>query len=271
MTYLSEQYPHLRDRDDILSWARRFSDQFPWPESAKPPPVVTFLTSSRTIAADAAAEEIAPPLLISEVHNRHLTLHLFAETLVGLPRPVLQGALDLELSLHSIRIHAKGLSFNFSRSILPLFPVSGMGVQIIRHLVFQIEDGVKRQLATRQLMDGCHGQAQLLYLFHKIVPPADGALAYSRMADHAWMRALFLSRKFKEYAAVDFVAAKKGSPTLRQFWRDCNSYFSSRDQLVLDRLAKLSAETAENNYAHQVVEMFEIVKREFLIPHPNAL
>ncbi len=105
--------------------------------------------------------------------------------------------------------------FNFSRSILPLMPVSGLGLQILRHLVLQIEEGLKRKMATRQLVDGRHGPAQIVYLFHQIAPPADEALACRRMADHAWMRALFLSRKFKEYAAVDLVAEKEGSPALR--------------------------------------------------------
>jgi hypothetical protein len=114
--------------------------------------------------------------------------------------------------------------FNFSRSILPLMPVSGLGLQILRHLVLQIEEGLKRKMATRQLVDGRHGPAQIVYLFHQIAPPADEALACRRMADHAWMRALFLRRKFKEYAAVDLVAEKEGSPALRQFWWDCNGY-----------------------------------------------
>lgn len=165
MRVLNELQEQLRDRHDVLAWARRFSDQFPWPESVASPPAVAFLTSSRTMAMHAVPEDIAPPLLISEVHHRHLTLHLFADVLVGLPRIVLQGAMDLELSLYTLRMHPRGLRFNFSRSILPLLPVSGMGVQIIRHLVLQIEDGVKRQLATQRLMNGRHGQAQL-FLFH---------------------------------------------------------------------------------------------------------
>jgi hypothetical protein len=267
MTVLTDLQERLKDRDDVLDWARRFCDQFPWPESVASPPAVTFLASSRAAPPDSDYGECVPALLSSEIHERRrITLHLYAETLVGLPRPVLQGALDLELALHAMRMAPGGLKFNFSRSILPLMPVSGLGLQVLRHLVLQIEDGLKRKMATRQLVDGRHGPAQLVYLFHQIAPPAAEALAYRRMADHAWMRALFLSRKFKEYAAVDFVAAKNGAPALRQFWWDCNSYFSSRDQLALDKLARLSAETTENNYAHQIVEMFEIVKREFLLP-----
>jgi hypothetical protein len=267
MTVLTDLQERLKDRDDVLDWARRFCDQFPWPESVASPPAVTFLASSRAAPPDSDYGECVPALLSSEIHaRRRITLHLYPETLVGLPRPVLQGALDLELALHAMRMAPGGLKFNFSRSILPRMPVSGLGLQVLRHLVLQIEEGLKRKMATRQLVDGRHGPAQLVYLFHQIAPPADGALAYRHMADHAWMRALFLSRKFKEYAAVDLLAEKEGSPALRQFWWDCNGYLAPGDRKVLDRLAGLAAETDAQTYAPQIVAMFQVLKSELLTP-----
>jgi hypothetical protein len=260
MSVLTDLQEQLKDRDDVLAWARRYCDQFPWPEGIPAPSAVTLLTSSRAAPMDAAQPDAAPALLAAEIDDhRNVTLHLYAETLVGLPRPVLQGAVDLELALHAIRTAPNGPSFNFSRSILPLFPVSGMGLQFIRQLVLQIEDGVKRRLATRQLTDVRHGPAQLVFLFHQIAPPSDGALTYRRMADHSWTRALLVSRKFKEYAAVDLVAEKEGAPALRQFWWDCNGYLAPGDRKVLETLAGLSAEADGRSHAHRVAAMFHVV------------
>jgi hypothetical protein len=267
MSALTELQERLQDRDDVLAWARRYCDQFPWPKGTPAPSAVTLLTASRAAPMDAAQPDAPPALLAAEIHDhRKVTLHLYAETLVGLPRPVLQGAVDLELALYAIRTAPNGLSFNFSRSILPLFPVSGMGMQFIRHLVLQIEDGVKRRLATRQLTDGRHGPAQLVFLFHQIAPPSAGALSYRRMADHSWTRALLVSRKFKEYAAVDLVAEKEGAPALRQFWWDCNGYLAPGDRKVLDKLAGLSAEADGRSYARQIAAMFQIVADALLTP-----
>jgi hypothetical protein len=267
MTFLTDLQERLKDRDDVLDWARRYCDQFPWPESVASPPTVTFLASSRAAPMDAAQPDAPPAPLAAEIHDhRNVTLHLYAETLVGLPRPVLQGAVDLELALYAIRTAPNGLSFNFSRSILPLFPVSGTGMQFIRHLVLQIEDGVKRRLATRQLTDVRHGLAQLVFLFHQIAPPSEGALTYRRMADHSWTRALLVSRKFKEYAAVDLVAEKEGAPALRQFWWDCNGYLVPGDRKVLETLAGLSAEAAGRSYAHRITAMFQVVAEALLTP-----
>jgi hypothetical protein len=267
MTVSIDLQERLKDRDDVLDWARRFCDRFPWPESVGSPPAVTFLASSRAAPRDSDYGECVPAQVSSEIHGRRrITLHLHSETLVGIPRTVLQGALDLELALHAMRMAPGGLKFNFSRTILPLMPVSGLGLQIVRQLVLHIEDGVKRLMATRQLVEGRHGTIQIAYLFHQIVPPAGEGPAYLRMTDHSWMRALFLARKFKEYAAVDLVAEKEGSPALRKFWWDCNGYLAPGDRKILNRLAGLAAETDAQTYAPRIVAMFQVLKSELLIP-----
>ena len=205
--------------------------------------------------------------IYSEEHNNRVTIHICKEFLKEISLPVLQGWIDQELALCLLRRQPELKQFNFSKQILGAFPISGAGVNFIRHMVERLKIGLELYLATNILIELGHGIPQVYFYFYKINPRPEEEDNYRRIILHGWTRASFLCRKFKKIMPITLLAREKigFSKDIKSSWWQYHQYLVKEDRRILQEVADLPEQFMEASYSMKLIKMLQALYK-YLIP-----
>ena len=181
--------------------------------------------------------------------------------------PVLQGWIDQELALCLLRCQPELKQFNFREQILPSFPISGSGVNFIRHMVERLKIGLELYLATNILIEFGHGIPQTYFYFYKINPqPGEGDI-YRKIITHGWTRASFLCRKSKKIMPITLLAKKEinFSKDIESSWWQHHQYLVEEDRRFLQEIADLPEQFTQASYSRKLIKMLQTLYK-YLIP-----
>ena len=237
-----------------------------WSEVARQP------QPSYTIAQAGSSDFPAPGycgtrLLSVQNSARNMAFKFCTKNILGLPKVVLEAALELELALLLLKQMRESFRFNYQRRIAPLVPVTGAAVHIIRNMVWEIEKALKRHAATRFLIDRQRARPQLLFYYHQLQPSEKEKSDYHKRQPHDWVHALFLCQKSSLFLPLSLLQNSGLSPALDSYWWDCHNFFSPSDRNLLEQLAAVpthrqtgaTTPSRENRFEDHVVTMFKLL------------
>jgi len=195
-----------------------------------------------------------------------LTLYLDGERLQGVSLGALQGWLDRETGKFLVELRPDYASFNFSRTVLPLFRVSGSGVNFLRHMVELIISSLKEFDATMMAVRMGHGESQVFFRFHLLNDKPEDHETYRMIADHSWTRSIFVLKRLVEYLPLAALSNRNISFSHRveEQWRRMNSDLLSEDQALISEVADLAIRVPEKPLPQRVTALFEAVKSRLL-------
>ena len=197
---------------------------------------------------------------------RKLTIYIDNKTLVGISPLALQGWLDMELARCQLALDPSAYRVNFNKNIRPLFNVSGSGLHVVRHMVTHLENSLKNLIAAQIVIEIGHSSPLLNYSYHKISPSIEDKDNYLRLLPHQWIRAIFLCEKTKAFMPVAVLADTGIALELESYWWNCHRYLATQDKQFLQTLFSLSKQNPVKYFSDTLVEMFKLVKSEFLDP-----
>ncbi len=209
--------------------------------------------------------EQARPAVFSEWTDDRIVIHLDIPSLVGIPSPALQGWLDFELAAIVIRRQPALYRYNFKRDLFPLFPVSGTAVQFIRYLVSHLEACLKRAGRTELILTMGHGQSLAYYHYQTAASSDEEIRSYQKLAPHKWMRAIYVSKKSKEFVPVALLDAGGCLPGLASFWWRCHAYLLPEDRKIMQKVAAAFLAHRHDRFSDQMVAAFKAVRSDLLI------
>ncbi|MFZ0135016.1 MAG: hypothetical protein WAK95_20945 [Desulfobacterales bacterium] len=210
--------------------------------------------------------EQARPAVFSEWTDDRIVIHLDVPSLVGIPSLALQGWLDFELAAIVVRRQPALYRYNFKRDIFPLFPVSGTAIQFIRYVVSHLEACLKRAGRTELILKMEHGQSLAYYHYQTTATAADEEIrSYRNLAPHKWMRAIYVSKKSKEFVPVALLDAGGCLPGIASLWWRCHAYLLPEDQKILQKVAAAFLSHRHDRFSEQMVAAFEAVRSDLLI------
>ena len=263
--FQQDKYPKVGDVRDIERHVCRYVKLFfEKSGNAFSPPQIQLEFENSSASCDNNADLQNKKVISSKRIDNHLRLSINTPDLLGVPLPVLQGGVDLELAIFLLSMERQTFQLNFERQILPLFSVSGSAVQILRRLVFHLEEGLKRFQATRLLIEMGHGSPQFLYYYFMVSPAEDNGLHYRKLAPHHWMRALFLSRMGEYYMALSLLDGQENMMGMIPYWWDCHNYVLAEDRRLLEKITTIAGRETSETFAHRIVEMFNIIRKHLL-------
>ena len=257
---------------ELQRYSRQIADEFLIKMASHPPLVVELAFHPTWAAYEKKLNRTILDAIYSEKKADHFIIHFCEERLQDVPLSVFHGWLEMELASCTLRLHHNLYYCNFRRSILPLFPVSGLAENFARELVEYIESGLKRYLATRMLIEFEHGLYQVYFYFFKMSPNSEEKDEYRKTIPHHWSRSLFLCRRLREFIPICLLAYRNidFAKDLKSSWWKYHEYLLSEDQTLLEELATIPEQSFKSPYADQLVEMFKKVRPRLLI-HQNQI
>ncbi len=129
---------------ELQKYSRHFVNEFLREVEIYPPIVIdiSFYPSHAAYQTEIKMSHLGP--VYSERQDNCLTIHVCEEALMGIPLLALKGWLDQELTCCLLKLQPEFYQFNFNKQILPLVPVSGSAVNLLRHMVEHLKYGLNR-------------------------------------------------------------------------------------------------------------------------------
>lgn len=255
----------LVSSDELQKWSQHLVDEFLKKVELYPPLVVdlSFYPNHAAYQAETERSYLGP--IYSEKQDNFLTIHICEESLKGIPLLALQGWLDQELTCCVLELQPESYQFNFSKQILPLFPVSGSAANLLRHMVEHLKYGLKRYLATSMIVDLGHGLPQVCLYFFKMTPSSEEKVNYRRIIPHNWIRASFLCQKLREFMSISLLADRDiaFSLDLKSIWWKHHEYLMYGDRILLQELANIPDNYLKESYSGKLIEMFRKLQSYF--------
>ncbi len=256
--------------EEFQEYSRHFVDEF-HKKAGNFPHLIVDLSFYSTQAAYKKENErsyLGP--IHSIIKNNCLTINLCEEILKGIPVLALQGWLDRELASYLMEARKELYQFNFSRQILPFFPVSGSAVNLIRHMIEHLKSGLKGYDATKIIIDLDHGMSQVYYHFFKINPSPEEKYNYQQIIQHNWIRASFLCQKLNEFMSICLLADRDigFSRNLKSYWWKYNEYMLLEDKTLLEQIAAIPDKYVRKSFSYKLIEMFRKIQSCFFT-RPN--
>lgn len=245
------------DAQQLRQLASLFVEEFRNRSGAGSRPVVNLLFHEQRAEPDAAPRKSSAEPIEAKIENGQLLIHFYEKALEGIPVLALQGWLDWELGRFLLTLEPQRFHYKFSKLILPLFPVTGSAVNILRDFVNRLETGLKSYLITKLAINADHAAAQFYYHFFRFQPDTAEADDYRLFAPHGWSRLLFLVDKLKEFIPVCLLEKQGISPHLKSSWWSFYEFLAKEDRLMMEELAEIPARLNEEPYPVQLVEMFK--------------
>lgn len=251
--------------EELRRFSRHFVDEFLKTAEHYSPLAVdlSFYPTLEAYQAKTKKSYMGP--IHSENKDNCLTIHICEEGLKGIPLLALQGWLDQELTCYLLKLHPELYQFNFSKQILPLFPVSGSAVNLLRHMVEHLKYGLKRYLVTRIIIDLGHGLPQVYFYFFQMNLSPEERSNYHRIIPHNWIRASFLCEKLKEFMSISLLADRDiaFSLDLKSVWWKHHEYLTYGDRTLLEELAIIPDKYSGESYSVKLIEMFRKLQSYF--------
>ena len=203
--------------------------------------------------------------------GRDLVFHLVEETLRGWPLPAVKGWIQRQAAAVRLKLELGPAPFNFHRQILPLFPVSGSAVAVIRQIVEQLNEALEAFLTTRILLDLGLVEAQRHFYAFRLKAPAGDPVLYREALPHGWVRASILGGRLQDFLALSLLAGRcpaVGAALKRRWWQ-AHDFFIREDQALLEELAFSVLEAARKSYPELLVGMFVRIRDALLGRRPS--
>lgn len=256
--------------EELRRHSRIYAEEFLKKADSLAPLVVDFSFCPAPMPHDKGYKRTFLKPIYSEEYSNRLTIHICEEYMKEITLPAFQGWIDQELARCILKRKPDIKQFNFSKQILPLFPISGAGINFIRHLVEHIKIGLELYLATNIIIEIGHGIHQAYFYFYKINLQSEEGDNYRRIISHGWIRASFLSRKLKEIMPIKLLAKKNisFSRELESSWWQYHQYLVKEDRRSIKEIIDLPEQFAEASYSMKLIKMFQAFY-EYLIPSIN--
>lgn len=203
--------------------------------------------------------------------GRDLVFHLAEGAIRDWPLPAVKGWIQREAAGLQLKMDLGPAPFNFQKLILPLFPVSGAAVNIIRRIVEQLQGALDDLLATRLLLDLGLVEPQFHFYEFRLDAPAQDPGPYQDTLPHGWVRASFLGGRLRDFMALSLLAGQgrlEGERLKERWWRTYG-FFIREDQALLEELAFSVLEAARKSYPELLVGMFVRIRDALLTRRPR--
>jgi hypothetical protein len=132
-------------------------------------------------------------------------------------------------------------------------------------MVVHLETSLKNLIAAQIVIEIGDSRPLLYYYTYKISPSVEEMENYQRLFPHQWIRAIFLCKKNKGFTPVALLADKGIAAELESYWWNCHAFLSPEDKRFLKTLFSLSNQNPVKYFSETLVEMFKLVKSQFLI------
>ena len=258
---MDSDQPAISTESEVAELTTRFIDQFC--RQLAFPSTVKIRVDRLPKYSDRDSLPVSP--VQSSLNNQNLTIHLSEKALMGVSPLALQGLLDMELARRQLDLEPGAYRVNFNRNIRPLLNVAGSGLQLVRHLVMHLENGLKNLIAAQLVIEIDHSRPLVYALHHKISPSTAEKKNYQRLIPHRWIRAVFLCNKNRGFSPVALLADKGLAVDLEAYWWNCHAYMVPEDKRFLKTLFRLSNQNPVKHFSNTLVEMFNYVKSQLLI------
>jgi len=270
MTQFDNNSQAVSSPDELKKYSRQFVDEFLKKAKFYPQPDVDLSFYLTQVAYQEKNQRSYLGPIHSVIKDNCLTIHLCEELLKGIPPLALKGWLDQELTCCLLETQPELYHVNFSKQILPLFPVSGSAVNLIRHMVEHLKSGLKRYLATILIIDLGHGLPQVYFYFFKINPNPEEKYNYQQIIPHNWIRASFLCQKLNEFMSISLLANRDigFSRDLKSIWWNYNEYLLLEDKTLLEQIAAIPDKYVTKSFSYKLIEMFRKIQSCFFT-RPN--
>jgi hypothetical protein len=226
---------------------------------------LSFYADRAAYEAETARAFVRP--VYSEKREDRFTIHVCEKELKDIPFQALQGWMEHE-TMRCIQTSLPEYAlFNFRNHIFPLMPVTGLAENHLRELIQSIQAGLKKYNATKALTHMGNGVQQAHFHFFKIGLNEEDNRLYEKALPHAWTKALFLCRKFRELMPISWLADERVefSQDLASFWWKGHDYLIPEDRTFLEEISSIPQGFVDALYSDMVVELFKRVKSQYLL------
>ncbi len=258
--------------EKFQEYSRYFVEEFIKKTEVYPSPGINLsFYPTRAAYETIPARAFAGPVY-SEQQGDLFTIHICENRLKNISSPVLQGWMEYETMRCIQRLQPEFAQFNFKKNIFPLMPVTGLAENHIRELVYSLEVGLRKYLATKTLIHMGGGFQQSHFHFFRISPIVEDRSNYQKVLPHLWTKALFLCRKFREFMPIYWLADKgvEFSQDLASYWWKVHDYLLPEDKAFLRELAGIPHRYPNAPYPDILIELFKKVKSQYLVPDKTA-
>jgi hypothetical protein len=204
--------------------------------------------------------------MVLEEKGDELVLHLCREILRSAPERAVKGWLQHLLGHYQLGKQRTFSPFNFSRQILPLFPVSGSAVNLVRQIVERLKNGVETFLTIRWIAAIGLGEEQISLFSYRLKVQKEGMEPYELAIPHPWIRAACLSGFLQHFLAItcldgqEFSAARE----LKIQWWKRHPHLLREDQALLEEMAEVLLKKGSRPFPALLAELFQLLRSNLL-------
>ena len=245
-------------REGIDEYRRKSKFPFPGDPSLTLYPTLTGFTASRP-------GNSGDPIVLEEKGDE-LVLHLCRELLRPAPERAIKGWVHHVLGHYQLSKQRAFSPFNFSRQILPLFPVTGSAVNLVRQIVERLKNGLEAFLTIRWIAAIGLGEEQVSLFSYRLKILAEGMETYHLAIPHPWIRAACLSGFLQHFLAItclegqDLSAARE----LKSQWWSRHAQLLREDQALLEEMALVPLERGSRPFPALLAELFQLLRANLL-------
>jgi hypothetical protein len=245
-------------REGIDEYRRKSKSPFPGNPSLALYSTLTGFTESRP-------GNSGDPIVLEEKGDE-LVLHLCRELLRPAPERAIKGWLHHVLGHYQLSKQRAFSSFNFSRQILPLFPVTGSAVNLIRQIVERLKNGLEAFLTIQWIATIGLGEEQVSLFSYRLKIMAEGMDTYHLAIPHPWIRAACLSGFLQHFLAItclegqDLSAARE----LKIQWWGRHAHLLREDQALLEEMALVPLDKGSHPFPSLLAELFQLLRSNLL-------
>jgi hypothetical protein len=250
----------------LESYAREGIDEYR--QKSEPPFPGSFsLTIYPTLAGFTASRpgNSGDPIVLEEKGGA-LVLHLCRELLRPAPERAIKGWLHHILGHKQLSKQRAFSPFNFSRQILPLFPVTGSAVNLVRQIVERLKNGLEAFLTVRRIAAMGLGEAQVSLFSYRLKILAEGMDTYQLAVPHPWIRAACLSGFLRDFLAVTGLEGQglSAARELKIQWWSRHAHLLREDQALLEEMALVPQGKGPRPFPALLAELFQLLRSNLL-------
>ena len=245
-------------REGIDEYRRKSKPPFPGNPSLTLYPTLTGFTATRL-------GNSGDPIVLEE-KGEELVLHLCRELLRPAPERAIKGWLHHVLGRYQLSKQKAFSPFNFSRQILPLFPVTGSAVNLVRQIVERLKNGLEAFLTIRWVAAIGLGDEQVSLFSYRLKILAEEMETYQLAIPHPWIRAACLSAFLQHFLAITCLDRQDLSSArdLKVQWWSRHSRILREDQALLEEMALVPLEKGSRPFPALLAELFQLLRSNLL-------
>jgi hypothetical protein len=205
------------------------------------------------------------PIYLEEKGDE-LTVHLCRVLLQQAPERAIKGWVHYLLAHYQLHKQRAFSPFNFSRQILPLFPVTGSAVNLVRQIVEKLKVGLEAFLTIRWIATIGLGEEQAALFSYRLKTLAEGMELYQLAIPHPWIRAACLSNFLQHFLTVCCLTGQDPSVArdLKTQWWRRHAQLLREDQALLEEMALVPLEKEAQPFPVLLVELFQLLRSNLL-------